>query len=492
LRAGFAGNAGGRTLAAGRKPAFSSSAKMEEYMKRNVFMICMIGGLAWGAGAQASTLSLNDAIDRAVKAVETRLPPGTKVAVLNFSSTSEVFSDYVIEELSGVLVMNNKVTVIERRSLDLIRQEMQLQLSGDVSDNSAQAIGKQLGAQTIVSGSLTNLGDDIYRFRIKAINVETARIEAQASYNLGKDRQVTFLLHGDQQSRPPETAQSARPALGVPAGFGRIPGGTFTMGSPASEPERRGNEVQHRVTVSSFSISKYEVTVGDFRRFVNATGYKTTAETSGGGYVWTGKAWETKADASWRNPYFTQGDNHPVVLVSWYDAVEYCNWVSRQEGLTPAYTRSGDTVTWNRSANGYRLPTEAEWEYACRAGTTTPFHTGNNITTSQANYDGNNPYNGNAKGVYREKTWAVGSGAANAWGLYDMHGNVWEWCWDRYGDYPTGAQTDPAGPASGLARVSRGGSWYVDGRYGRSACRDRGDPAIRRYDLGFRLARNMD
>jgi formylglycine-generating enzyme required for sulfatase activity len=252
-------------------------------------------------------------------------------------------------------------------------------------------------------------------------------------------------------------------------------------------------------------MSKHEVTVGDFRRFVNATGYKTTAETSGGGYVWTGKAWELKSDASWRNPYFTQGDNHPVVLVSWYDAVEYCNWVSRQEGLTPAYTIDKTRVdpnnrseydevkwlvTWNRNANGYRLPTEAEWEYACRAGTTTPFHTVNNITTSQANYNGNYPYNGNAKGVYREKTWAAGSGAANAWGLYDMHGNVWEWCWDWYAAYDTGALTDPAGPASGLARVYRGGSWGSDGGGGRSASRPGYFAAGRRIGLGFRLARS--
>ncbi|MDR0568267.1 MAG: formylglycine-generating enzyme family protein, partial [Spirochaetaceae bacterium] len=309
---------------------------------------------------------------------------------------------------------------------------------------------------------------------------------------------------GSRPGGTPAPAPQPQPAP-APSGFVRIPGGTFTMGSPASEPERNSGEVQHRVTVSSFSMSKHEVTVGDFRRFVNATGYKTTAETSGGGYVWTGKAWELKSDASWRNPYFTQGDNHPVVLVSWYDAVEYCNWVSRQEGLTPAYTIDKTRVdpnnrseydevkwlvTWNRNANGYRLPTEAEWEYACRAGTTTPFHTVNNITTSQANYNGNYPYNGNAKGVYREKTWAAGSGAANAWGLYDMHGNVWEWCWDWYAAYDTGALTDPAGPASGLARVYRGGSWGSDGGGGRSASRPGYFAAGRRIGLGFRLARS--
>jgi formylglycine-generating enzyme required for sulfatase activity len=325
--------------------------------------------------------------------------------------------------------------------------------------------------------------------------VETTRIEAQASYNLGNDRQVIFLLHGDQKSRPPETAQSARtgtgspanpapsttrPAPGVPAGFVQIPGGTFTMGSPPSEPGHQSNEVQHNVTVSSFYMSRYEVTVGDFRRFVNTTGHRTTAEIYGGGYVWSGSTWEIKSGISWRNPHFTQGDNHPVVLVSWYDTVEYCNWLSRQEGLTPAYTISGPNVIWNRNANGYRLPTEAEWEYACRAGTSTPFHTGNNITTSQANYN-------------RGQTWAVGSGALNAWGLYDIHGNANEWCWDWYGDYSSSSQTDPVGPSSGVYRIDRGGTWLHGTSIGlRSSIRYSAYPLDRFYDLGFRLARSAN
>jgi formylglycine-generating enzyme required for sulfatase activity len=222
---------------------------------------------------------------------------------------------------------------------------------------------------------------------------------------------------------------------------------------------------------------------------VNATGYKTTAETSGGGYVWTSNDWETKADASWKNPYFSQQDNQPVVLVSWYDAVNYCNWRSQQESLTLAYTIKGTDVKMNSGAKGYRLPTEAEWEYACRAGTTTPFSTGNNITTNQANYDGNYPYNGNAEGVYREKTTPVGSFAANAWGLHDMHGNVWEWCWDWYDDYDSAAQTDPMGASSGSSRVLRGGSWYGSGQHVRSACRDDVAPSYRNLELGFRLLR---
>jgi formylglycine-generating enzyme required for sulfatase activity len=145
----------------------------------------------------------------------------------------------------------------------------------------------------------------------------------------------------------------------------------------------------------------------------------------------------------------------------------------------------------DRNANGYRLPTEAEWEYACRAGTTTPFNTGNTITTAQANYNGNYPYSNNPAGVYLGRTTEVGSYAApNAWGLYDMHGNVWEWCWDWYAaEYGTGAVTDPTGAASGSVRVTRGGSWNSDGQYLRSAFRYTYSPRVRVRSLGFRLVR---
>ena len=244
----------------------------------------------------------------------------------------------------------------------------------------------------------------------------------------------------------------------------RIKGGTFTMGSPVDEPERWDEEIQHQVKVSSFSIGKYQVTQKEYEEIMGT------------------------------NPSRFKGDgNLPVESVSWFDAIEYCNKRSQWEGITPAYIIGGSdrnrTVTWNRDANGYRLPTEAEWEYACRAGTTTPFNTGNNITTKQANYNGNYPYNGNESGEYRETTVPVGSFPANRWGLYDMHGNVWEWCWDWYGDYETGVQVDPTGAVSGDYRVERGGSWDDHGQYLRSAYRDRSNPSISYDFIGFRLVR---
>jgi formylglycine-generating enzyme required for sulfatase activity len=229
------------------------------------------------------------------------------------------------------------------------------------------------------------------------------------------------------------------------------------MGSSLEEKDRERNEVQHKVMVSSFCMGKYEVTQREWVEIMRS------------------------------NPSGFKGDNLPVENVSWYDVVKYCNKRSIKEGLTPAYAIKGRNVTWNRGAGGYRLPTEAEWEYACRAGTVTPFSTGNNITTDQANYDGNYPYNGNEKGPYLEKTWAVGSGVTNSWGLYNMHGNVWEWCWDWYGDYSTGSQTDPIGAGSGEYRVVRGGSWSYGGQYLRSAARGTNTPSRRGNRLGFRL-----
>jgi len=247
----------------------------------------------------------------------------------------------------------------------------------------------------------------------------------------------------------------------------RINGGTFMMGSPANEVGREDDELQHRVTVSSFYMGKYPVTQKEYREVMGS------------------------------NPSFYIGDNYPVENVSWYDAINYCNRLSQKEGLTPAYTVNGEDVTWNSKASGYRLPTEAEWEYACRAKTTTPFSTGNNITTSQANYNENIPHNNNAIRRYSQTTTAVGSFAPNPWGLYDMHGNVYEWCWDWYEPYSDSAQTDPKGASSGAGsllqgsgRVLRGGSWNYGARYLRSAYRGYYTPTTCDIYLGFRVARN--
>jgi formylglycine-generating enzyme required for sulfatase activity len=197
-----------------------------------------------------------------------------------------------------------------------------------------------------------------------------------------------------------------------------------------------------------------------------------------------------------------------VERVNWYDALVFSNKLSMSENLSPAYSIKGstdpadwgtnpadiwggdpawDAVVIEEGSTGYRLPTEAQWEYACSAGTETPFNTGDNITTAQANYDGNYPYNDNPKGTFRERTTEVGNFAPNAWDLYDMHGNVFEWCWDLYGDYESGTQTDPTGAVSGYYRVDRGGSWFHIGLVSRSAFRGHMGPHGKDDSIGFRL-----
>lgn len=218
-----------------------------------------------------------------------------------------------------------------------------------------------------------------------------------------------------------------------------IPAGTFTMGSPTSEVDREKYENQHEVTLSAFKMGMYEVTFEQYDAFCDATGRRKPK------------------DAGWGR------GNRPVINVSWYDATAFAEWM------------------------GCRLPTEAEWEYACRAETTTPFNTGDNLTTDQANYNGNVPYDNNAKGEYRGKTMPVGSFEANAYGLFDMHGNVYEWCSDWFKKYPSGEQTNPTGPSSGPGRVLRGGSWFLDANYCRSACRFSSNPRLYGGAMGFRL-----
>jgi len=235
--------------------------------------------------------------------------------------------------------------------------------------------------------------------------------------------------------------------------FVYIQPGTFMMGSPSNEPKRESDERQHKVTLTKgFYMGTTEVTQGQWREIMG------------------------------NNPSRFKGDNLPVEQVSWNDcrALQEFIWkLNQQEGLNQPYV-----------GNRYRLPTEAQWEYACRAGTTTPFYTGNCISTDQANYNGNHPMPSCSKGMYRKKTVEVASFSPNAWGLYDMHGNVWEWCEDRYEkNYPSGHVTDPKCPSSGTARVLRGGSWYDYAGFVRSANRSGNDPGLRYDNYGFRVVR---
>ncbi len=267
--------------------------------------------------------------------------------------------------------------------------------------------------------------------------------------------------NGDGSTPPVTNAQ----------GMVKINGGTFFMGSPESEEWRGDDETRHTVTISDFYISPYEVSQVEYLSVMN------------------------------ENPSNFKGDNLPVENLSWYDALRYCNARSEAENLTPVYTIDGENVTWNREADGYRLPTEAEWEFACRAGTYTPFNTENVPGADVCNFYGHYPYgiednyfNQGAletkPGQYRQTTVAVNSFSPNKWGLYNMHGNVGEWCWDYYGEYSTEMQTDPTGASTGTLRVNRGGGWNDFGKHTRSAYRASLAATSVSFAVGLRLVRN--
>ena len=244
-----------------------------------------------------------------------------------------------------------------------------------------------------------------------------------------------------------------------------IPAGTFIMGSPKTEELREINETQFQVTLSAFKMSKYEITNAQYAAFLNNKEIAYPAEQ----FIFSSNA----SDGDDWGLHYTGGvwvpvsgyENHPVIKVTWLGAKEFATYV------------------------GGRLPTEAEWEYACRAGTNTPFNTGYCLGNSQANYFWGQPYDTctNTVKTYPATTQTVGSYPPNAYGLYDMHGNVIEWCNDLFGPYPATAQTNPTGASSGIDRVVRGGEWSELARFCRSASRINDNPAFMSDRLGFRV-----
>ena len=300
----------------------------------------------------------------------------------------------------------------------------------------------------------------------------------------------------DADHQPPATEAAKPTADLIPLAF--IPAGSFLMGSPEHEPHRSKTEgPQHEVTLAAFWMAKTPITQAQWREVAS----------------WPRVERDLDPD-----PSHFKGDNRPVEQVSWHDAMEFCHRLSQRTG------------------KNYTLPSEAQWEYACRAGTTTPFHFGPTISTDVANYEGNYIYGQGSKGIYRKQTTDVASFPANAWGLHDMHGNVWEWCLDEWHDSYEGAPTDDsawmegdslgespataccaagrgsttprsavrplaststrtttattsvsASVASDASRLMRGGSWLLSSRFCRSACRDDAPPGYRGSEVGFRV-----
>lgn len=291
------------------------------------------------------------------------------------------------------------------------------------------------GATTLYIGGISTLGSSYW-----------ADFEWNDNSNVF---QVSF--YGEEEDPPP------------PEGFSRLSAGEFAMGSPDNELGRENDETQRDVTISQdFYIGITEVTQA---QWVSVMGTNPSR--------------------------FSECDECPVERINWHDAVDYCNALSTAEGLIPAYKVDGMSVDWEQDSDGYRLPTEAEWEYACRAGSNAAFSSGNITNTDCSPLDPNLDEIGWYCGNASERTQGVGQKAPNSWGLHDMSGNVYEWCWDWYDEYPSGPSTDPIGPQEGSYRVARGGGWYYVARRCRSADRD-WFVTDHRYDrMGLRIARTI-
>jgi formylglycine-generating enzyme required for sulfatase activity len=257
-----------------------------------------------------------------------------------------------------------------------------------------------------------------------------------------------------------------------------VKGGCFQMGDTFGDGGSNERPV-HEVCLNDFYLGKYEVTVGEFRKFVNETGYRTEAERGDGCFVYKGDKFEKERNRSWRDPGFPQDDRHPVVCVSWNDARGFADWLRGKGGRE------------------YRLPTEAEWEYAARSR-------GKNYKYSWGSGSpAGNVADLSVKRQFPGRPWAIWEGyddgyvftapvgkfAPNELGLYDMTGNVWEWVSDWFDEnyYKNSPKENPQGPAGGAVRALRGGSWTNDPWYARASDRGGGDPAGRDGGIGFRL-----
>ena len=272
---------------------------------------------------------------------------------------------------------------------------------------------------------------------------------------------------------PQESADTTRPPTEdkpvPPAGMVLVQGGTFEMGDLYGEGSGNARPV-HTVTVSSFYMGRHDVTFDEYDAFCAATGSVTLDDLGWG----RGKM--------------------PVINVTWFEAVSYCNWLSAREGLNPCYAVNGTDVTCDFEASGYRLPTEAEWEYAARArGTKVRFGNGKEIADSaEMNFNAQVVTPFSVAGSYRARSTPVDAFRPNDLGLFDMAGNVWQWCWDWYdvAYYRKSAPSDPRGPASGAERVLRGGAWHNPADKSRAMGRGYYNPNVRYADFGFRIVRS--
>jgi formylglycine-generating enzyme required for sulfatase activity len=378
---------------------------------------------------------------------------------------AEAFSVGIRDKIHGF----GDYEVLTKEDMGTLAEKANVRKSLDCQDTKCLIdFGRAIGTRHVVVGSISKLGSTYY---VDLRLIDTVGEDAGVKRKINKDcfctveelfdtsETVAALIMGKIQLQAAQAAPTGKKKAlpkkitnGLGMQFVLIPAGTFAMGSPPDEPGRANDEKEHGVTISTpFYLQTTEVTQRQWKQLMeeNPSRFK----------------------------FDNCGDDCPVETVSWQEAQEFIKRLNEKE-----------------KTDQYRLPTEAEWEFACRAGTATPFNTGNCITTDRANYNGENPFKHSLadcpKGVNRKSTVRAGSFPPNAWGLHDMHGNVWEWCQDWEDGYPAGHVIDPKGPSSGKDRVLRGGSWLDEARNLRSARRFKSSPYYRDADFGFRLAKD--
>jgi len=385
---------------------------------------------------------------------------------------------------------DNMFTVLDRQEVvKVINMETKFQLSDYSSTEKTAAMQKVLNAKQIISGVIIREDNNNIRVTVSRYSFPQVTV-------LRGGARVTLTNRNQLFDKIPDLVQDMMSAITgatsqnhslISANFVRVEGGTFEMGSTNGF---NGETPVHTVTVKSFSMSKYEVTQKEWYEVMGTT-IRQHHEMLGQIFFEMNRApiHEQRDMLLFFLPLFGEGDNYPMYYVNWYEAVEYCNKRSIKEGLMPVYRGSGDNITCDWNANGYRLPTEAEWEFAAKGGTK------DYITTE---YSGSNSvdavawYHGNSEGM----THPVGMKVANSLGIHDMSGNVEEWCWDWYGSYSSSPQIDPRGPVSGKERVRRGGTSGSYSGYVRSTCRASFYPLgwngadIFIHGTGFRVVRN--
>ena len=375
-------------------------------------------------------------------------PPSADVYVNNqkLSGTQKEVSagQYLIEvSKDGWYSQSKTVEVVKgiNKSVDFILKQMTGSLQVTISPMESKSVLKRTGEKDVSWTGSTyqeNLPVGEYELitSLSGYGTQTNKVKVKEK----ETASLKVVLEKEKEVIPSQKTVSGNIEMVF------VEGGTFQMGSDDEKPV-------HSVTVSDFYIGKYEVTQGEYKAVMG------------------------------KNPssFTSSGNNAPVEQVSWYDAVEYCNKLSEKEGLKKCYSGSGESIKRDFSANGYRLPTEAEWEYAARGGNKSKgyHYSGSNDIGSVAWYNDNSG----------SKTHSIGSKQANELGIYDMSGNVLEWCCDWYGDYSSSAQINPRGPGSGSYRVGRGGGWFYDARSCSTAYRRISTPASSNLYIGFRLSR---